>query len=188
MRLAQENKSWGYDRIAGALANLGHEVSDQTVGNILRRHGIPPAPERKKATTWTEFIRSHMDVLAATDFFTAEVWTQGGLVTYYVLFFIHLATRCVHIAGITPHPNEPWMTQVARNVTMADVGFLSSSRYLIHDRDSKFCESFRDTIEGVGVTPASLGKPQSSATDVAPTSVMLGAERMIHKIRAEHFY
>ena len=97
-----------------------------------------------------------MDVLAATDFFTAEVWTQGGLVTYYVLFFMHLATRRVHIAGITPHPNEPWMIQVARNVTMADVGFLSSSRYLIHDRDSKFCESFRDTIEGVGVTPVRL--------------------------------
>jgi len=128
VRLAKENKSWGYDRIAGALANLGHEVSDQTVGNILKRHGIPPAPERKATTTWTEFIRSHMDVLAATDFFTAEVWTQGGLVTYYVLFFMHLATRRVHIAGITPHPNEQWMTQVARNVTMADVGFLSSPR------------------------------------------------------------
>ena len=155
VRLAKENKSWGYERIAGALANLGHEVSDQTVGNILKRQGIPCASERKKTTTWTEFIRSHMDVLAATDFFTAEVWTQGGLVTYYVLFFIHLATR-VHIAGITPHPNEPWMIQVARNVTMADVGFLSSSRYLIHDRDSKYCESFRLTIEAVGVTPVKL--------------------------------
>ena len=97
-----------------------------------------------------------MGVLVATDFFIAEVWTQGGLVTYYVLFFMHLATRRVHIAGITLHPNEQWMTQVARNVTMADVGFLSSSRYLIHDRDSKFCESFRDTIEGVGVTPIRL--------------------------------
>ncbi len=97
-------------------------------------------PLSEKRPPWTEFIRSHMDVLAATDFFTAEVWTQGGLVTYYVLFFIHVATRRVYIAGITPHPNEPWMTQVARNVTMADVGFLSSSRYLIHDRDSKFCE------------------------------------------------
>ena len=84
MRLAKENKSWGYDRIAGALANLGHEVADQTVGNILKRHGIPLAPERRKNTTWREFIRSHMDVLAATDFFTTEVWTQGGLVTYYV--------------------------------------------------------------------------------------------------------
>ena len=121
VRLAKENKSWGYDRIAGALANLGHEVADQTIGNILKRHGIPLAPERRKTTTWREFIRSHMDVLAATDFFTTEVWTQGGLVTYYVLFFIHLATRRVHVAGITPHPNEQWMTQVARNVTMADV-------------------------------------------------------------------
>ena len=97
-----------------------------------------------------------MDVLAATDFLTTQMWTQGGLVTYYVLFFMHLATRRVHVAGITPHPNEQWMTQVARNVTMADVGFLSSSRYLIHDRDSKFCESFHRTIEAVGVAPVKL--------------------------------
>jgi hypothetical protein len=87
--MAQENRSWGYDRIIGALANLGYTVRDQTVGDILRRHGIPPAPERKKTTTWKEFIRRHMDVLVATDFFTAEVWTTAGLVTYYVLFFIH---------------------------------------------------------------------------------------------------
>ena len=96
--------------------------------------------------------RSFNGTNSLDDFVLAEVWTQGGLVTYYVLFFMHLTTRRVHIAGITPHPNEPWMIQVARNVTMADVGFLSSSRYLIHDRDAKFCESFRDTIEGVGVT------------------------------------
>ena len=82
VRMAQENRSWGYDRIVGALANLGHTVSDQTVGNILKRHGIPPAPERKTTTTWKEFIRTHMEVLVATDFFTAEVWTLGGLVTY----------------------------------------------------------------------------------------------------------
>ena len=160
MRLAKENKSWGYDRIAGALANLGHEVADQTVGNIVKRHGIPLAPERRKTTTWREFIRSHMDVLAATDFFTTEVWTQGGLVTYDVLFFIHLATRRVHVAGITSHPNEQWLTQVARNVTMADVGFVSSSRYLIHDRDSKFCESFHRTIEAVGVAPIKLPRTE----------------------------
>ncbi len=109
MRMAQENRSWGYDRIVGALANLGYTISDQTVGNILKRHGLPPAPERKTTTTWTEGIRTHMDVLVATDFFTAEVWTLGGLVTYYVLFFIHLGSRQVHIAGITPHPNEAWM-------------------------------------------------------------------------------
>ena len=86
VRMAQENRSWGYDRIVGALANLGLTVSDQTVGNVLKRHGLVPAPERKKTTTWKEFIRAHLDVLVATDFFTAEVWTLGGLVTYYVLF------------------------------------------------------------------------------------------------------
>ena len=105
VRMAQENRSWGYDRIAGALAHLGYAISDQTVGNILKRHGLPPAPERKKTTTWPEFIRTHMDVLIATDFFTAEVWTTAGLVTYYVLFFIHLASRKVHVAGMTPHPD-----------------------------------------------------------------------------------
>ena len=85
--MAQENRSWGYDRIVGPLANLGLTVSAQTVGNVLKRHGIPPAPERK-TTTWKEFIRTHMDVLVAADFFTAEVWTLGGLVTYYVLIII----------------------------------------------------------------------------------------------------
>jgi hypothetical protein len=75
VRMAQENRSWGYDHIVGALANLGYTLSDQTVGNILKRHGLLPAPERKKTTTWKEFIRTHMDVLVATDFFTAEVWT-----------------------------------------------------------------------------------------------------------------
>ena len=97
VRLATDNRDWGDDRIVGALANLGHEVSDQTVGNILQRHGIPPAPERKKTTTWKEFIRSHQAVLAATDFFTTEVWTLSGLVTYYVLFVMHVATRRVHL-------------------------------------------------------------------------------------------
>jgi len=86
VRMAQENRSWGYDRIVGALANLGLTISDQTVGNILKRHGLPPAPERKTTTTWKEFIRTHMEVLVATDFFTTEVWTLGGLVTYYILF------------------------------------------------------------------------------------------------------
>jgi hypothetical protein len=87
VRIAQENRSWGYDWIVGALANLSLTVSAQTVGNVLKRHGIAPAPERKTTTTWKEFIRTHMDVLVATDFFTAEVWTLSGLVTYYVLFF-----------------------------------------------------------------------------------------------------
>ena len=151
VRLAQENRSWGYDRIVGALANLGYRVSDQSVGNILSRHGIPPAPEREKTTTWNEFIRAHRDVLVATDFFTAEVWTWCGLVTYYVLFFIRVDTREIHVAGMTPNPDQRWMTQIARNVTMADWGFLTPGQYLIHDRDGKFCPVFRQTIDAAGV-------------------------------------
>ena len=90
VRVASENRDWGYDRIAGALANLGYKVCDQTVGNVLRRHGLPPAPERKRTTTWPAFIRIHLALLVGTDFFTAEILTLRGLVTYYVLFFIHL--------------------------------------------------------------------------------------------------
>jgi hypothetical protein len=114
VRMAQQNRDWGYDRIAGALANLGYQVCDQTVGNVLHRHGLPPAPERKRTTTWSAFIRTHLALLAGTDFFTAEVLTLRGLVTYYVLFFIHLESRRVGIAGIAVHPNEAWMKQIAR--------------------------------------------------------------------------
>src|SRR5262249_34517887 len=99
VRMAKENRDWGYDRIAGALANLGFEVCDQTVGNVLQRHALPPAPERKRTTTWAAFIRAHLVLLAGSDFFTAEVLTLRGLVTYYVLFFIHLDSRRVDIAG-----------------------------------------------------------------------------------------
>jgi transposase InsO family protein len=156
VRMAQENRSWGYDRIVGALANLGLMVSDQTVGNVLKRHGIPPAPERKTTTTWKEFIRTHLDVLVAIDFFTAEVWTLGGLVTYYILFFIHLGSRKAHVAGVTPHPDAAWMMQVARNVTMEAWGFLAPGQYLIHDRDGKYCPAFQQIIDTAGVTRVPL--------------------------------
>jgi len=149
VRIARENSGWGYDRIVGALANLGHRVSDQTVGNILRRHGLAPAPKRSQNTTWKEFIRSHMAVLAGIDFFTVEVLTWRGLVTYYVLFFIHLESRRVRLAGITRHPDEPWMQQMARNATDEGWGFLDQRRYVLHDRDTKFCASFR-TIPAAG--------------------------------------
>jgi hypothetical protein len=100
VRLARENSGWGYDRIVGALANLGYRVSDQTVGNILRRHGIAPVPERSKTTTWKDFIRRHMDVLAATDFFTVELLNCRGLVTYYVLIsFTWRAGECPSLAS-----------------------------------------------------------------------------------------
>src|SRR5216110_2913091 len=117
LQMARENPSWGYDRIVGALANLGHRLSDQTVGNVLRRHGISPAPKRKKTISWKNFIRAHRDVLVGMDFFTTEVLTLKGLTTYYVLFFIHLETRRVNLAGFTPYPDQKWMEQQGRNTT-----------------------------------------------------------------------
>ena len=142
VKIAEENRTWGYDRISGAMANLGYKITDETVGNILRRNGIPPAPRRQPTIPWSEFIRTHQDNLAACDFFTVEVLSAAGLLTYYVLFFIHLGSRRVHIAGLTEHPDEQWMKQIARNITMAGWGFLYKYRYLIHDRDDKFCPAF----------------------------------------------
>ena len=156
VRMAKENPSWGYDRIVGAMANLGHKLSYQTVGNILGRHDVPPAPKRKHTTNWKDFIRTHLDVLAGTDFFTVEVVTLKGLITYYVLFFIHLGSRRVCLAGMTPHPDEEWMKQMARNLTLEQWGFLGNCRYLLHDRDGKFCPSFDEIIELGNVKPIPL--------------------------------
>jgi putative transposase len=156
LRIAQENPAWGYDRIQGAVANLGHEASDQTVGNILARHGIEPAPDRKRQTTWKTFIEAHWDVLASIDFTTIEVWTKGGLVTYYLLFVMELASRRVHFAGCTPNPDEPWMKQMAKNLTDPFDGFLIDKRYLIMDRDTKFSDAFRKILENEGVESVRL--------------------------------
>jgi len=177
VRMEQENRSWGYDLLAGALAHLGYDISDQTVGNILKRRGLPPAPERQKTTTWRAFIRMHMDVLWATDFFTTEVWTMGGLVTYYVLFFIHLETRRIHVAGVTPHPNEQWMRQIARNLTMDEWGIVQPGQYLIHDRDTKFCAAFKETLDDAGVkrVPLPPRSPQRNAF----------AERFVRSVKEE---
>jgi transposase InsO family protein len=177
LQMAKENRSWGYDRIAGALAHLGYHISDQTVGNILKRRGQPPAPEREKTTTWTEFIRRHRDVLWATDFFSTEVWTLGGLVTFYVLFFIKLDTRKVHIAGVTPHPTEVWMRQVARNLTMEEWGILKPDQYLIHDRDTKFGAAFKKLLDDAGVKRLPL-PPKSPKLNAI-------AERWIRSVKEE---
>jgi putative transposase len=156
LRFARENPTWGYDRIQAALDNLGHQISDQTVGNVLKGHGIEPAPDRQRQTTWTTFLKAHWDVLAAIDFTTIEVWTKGGLVTYYLLFVMELKTRRVHFAGCTPNPNECWMKQIARNLTDAEDGFLNGKRYLLMDRDTKFCESFRGILNDEDVQPLRL--------------------------------
>jgi putative transposase len=139
LRMAEENPTWGYDRIQGALKNLGVVLSDTTVGNILREHGIEPAPERKKKTTWKTFLKAHWDVLSAADFTSVEVWTGKGLVTFYVLVVMKLSTRRVEIAGVTTNPDGAWVQQVGRNLTDYDDGFLKDTKYLLLDRDTKFC-------------------------------------------------
>ena len=177
VRFARENSGWGYDRIVGALANLGHIVSDQTVGNVLRRYGISPAPKRSQKTTWKEFIAAHMAVLAGTDFFTVEVLTWRGLATYYVLFFIHLETRRVSLAGLTRHPTSEWMVQMARNATHAGSGFLTGQRYLLHDRDAKFCTAFQKMLRSGGIEPMTL--PPSSP------NLNAFAERWVRSVKEE---
>jgi hypothetical protein len=121
----------------GALANLGHAIDAITVRNILRRHHLEPAPQRRKAgVNWAQFLKLHWEVLAATDFFTVEVPTWHGLVTYDVLFVMELCTRRVQVAEITPHPAAAFMQQCARQLTHPGDGFLLEKRYLIHDRES----------------------------------------------------
>jgi putative transposase len=147
VRRAKEHRDWGYDRIAGAWATLGHTVSDQTIGTMLRRHDIPPASQRTRTTTWASCIRPHMAVLAGTDCFSVPVLTLRGVVTYDVLFCLHLERRTVEIAGITVHPHERGMQQIARTVTMEEWGVLHHCRDLIHDRDPTYTQSFRAIIE-----------------------------------------
>jgi putative transposase len=157
VQMAEENPTWGYRRIQGALANLGHPIDAITVRNILRRHHIDPAPQRRKAgMSWAQFLKLHWEVLAATDFFTVEVATWHGLVTYYVVVVMELATRRVQVAGITPHPTAAFMQQCARQLTDPFDGFLLGKRYLIHDRDTKFTQAFEGLLKGSGVEPLVL--------------------------------
>jgi putative transposase len=150
VRMAQENPGWGYTRIQGALANLSHQVGRGTVSNVLRRNGIEPAPERSKRTTWSTFLKAHWKVLAASDFFTVEVWTSKGLLTHYVLFVMSVAERVVHVVGIMTQPEEAWMLQMARNLIDEEKGALALKRYLIIDRDTKYTQQFRRLVEEGG--------------------------------------
>jgi transposase InsO family protein len=174
--LARDNPAWGYDRIAGAIHNLGHHISDQTVGNILQRNGLGSSPERRRNTTWSEFIRRHREVLWATDFFTTEIWTSCGLTTYYVLFFIHVRTRRIVLGGMSQNPNEEWMKQTARNVTGWE-GELGGAGYLIHDCDSKYTQSFDGILNAAGIAVVKL-PPHSPNLNAF-------AERFVETIKTE---
>ena len=177
MKLATENPRWGYDSIVGRLANLGHEISASTVKNILKQHDVEPAPDRVKQPRWKEFLAAHWGAIAATDFFTVEVWTKGGLVTYFVLFVIDIASRRVKIAGITTSPGGPWMKQVTKNLTDHVDGFLLGKKYLIIDRDGKFTPEFQTLLKETGVEPLLL-PPRSPNLNAY-------AERFVRSIKEE---
>jgi len=154
--MAKENRDWGYRRIQGALSNLGHELARSTIAKILERHGIEPAPERSRKTTWKEFLSRHWELIVAADFFTVEVWTRRGLQRFMVLFLIELSTRKVEIAGIATIANGLWMSQIGRNLSGAGEGILQGKRYLIHDRDPLFTTEFLEMLADLGVKSVKL--------------------------------
>jgi transposase InsO family protein len=149
VRMANENARWGYTRIQGALRNLGHRVARSTIARTLRGHGIEPAPNRP--SSWRTFLAAYWGAIAAADFFTTEVWTRWGLVTYYTPFVIDLASRRVHLAGPTRYPDDAFMRQTARHLTDPVDGFLGGHRILICDRDGKWSDGFQQLVEEVGI-------------------------------------
>ncbi len=151
VKMADDNFTWGYTRIRGALYQVGHDIGRTTIADILARNGIIPAPERNRAPRWKEFLASHWETLAAADFFTVEVWSAVGLVRYHVFFVIELCTRRVYVAGILHNPHGEWMVQIARNLTDTIDGFLVGKTHLICDRDPLYTKAFRDTLGAMGV-------------------------------------
>jgi len=148
VRMAEENPTWGYTRIQGALKNVGHRVGRSTIARILKTHGVSPVPARP--TSWQTFLRAHWGAIAGADFFTTEVWTWRGLVPYYTVFAIDLASRRVQILASTPHPNDLFMRQVSRTLTVTD-GPLGAHRVLICDRDRKWSQDVRQLLADAGV-------------------------------------
>ena len=158
VKMAMENQRWGYTRIRDALDNLGHEISRDTVANILRDHGIEPAPERGRARLGRIFSDGIGRSWQRPMFFTVETWSMKGIVRYQVLFVIRLATREVHIAGITAEGDGSWMEQIARNLTDGFDGFLNGCRLLIHDRDPLFAAGFIKILRDEGINSVRLPK------------------------------
>jgi transposase InsO family protein len=171
LRLARENPRWGYPRIAGELLKLGLRISPSTVRRVLLTAGLEPAP-RRAGPSWRDFLRQQAASMLACDFFTVETIS---LRRFYVLFFIELESRRVHIAGCTPNPTGAWVTQQARNLSFT--GLFDRIRFLVHDRDSKFSGAFDEVFrsEGVKVIQTPIRAPQANAY----------AERFVRTIRTE---
>ena len=154
--MATDNPTWGYTRIQGALKNLGHRVGRSTIARILLTHGIPP--RRERAIAWKTFVRAHWPALIAADFFTTEVWTMRGLVTYYTAFVIELHSRRVHLLGTTPYPDEAFVMQTLRQLAGHGTGPVHDGRILICDRDPKWSRAAEQFLAMAGVrmvrTPA----------------------------------
>ena len=177
IRMTQENRTWGYDRIQGAMTNIGHILSALTIANILKRHGMEPAPERKRKTTWRKFLSQHVDQIVATDFFTVEVWTRNGLQRFMILFFIELSTRRLQLGGIAKCPNGFWMKRIARNITDCEDGFLKENCYLIHDWDPLYTKEFVGLLAQSGIHSVKL-PPRSPNLNAY-------AERFVRSIKEE---
>ena len=177
VRMANENPRWGYTRIRGALANLGHEIGRNTVKRVLQEHGIEPAPERSRRTPWKTFLEAHWGGIAAADLFTVEALSWGGLRRYFVLFVIELKSRRVKIAGIHAQPYGEWMEQMARNLTDGFEGFLRQTRHLIHDRDPLYTKAFGEILRASGVEAVRL--PARSP------NLNAYAERFVRSIKEE---
>ena len=175
--MARGNPSWGYTRLRGALYNLGHDVARTTIKRVLLDHGLEPAPERARHTSWRTFLQSHLGAIAGADFFTVEVLTPCGLIRYFVFFVVDIGTRRVNIAGITCQPCEAWMKQSARNLTDAFDGFLRSTRYLILDRDPLYSRAFRQIFKHAGVAVVTL--PARSP------NLNAYAERFVRSVKSE---
>jgi putative transposase len=174
VRFATENPDWGYDKIRGALMNLGHDVAPNTIKMILKRHGVEPSPERRHRTSWKRFLKAHAASIVATDFFTTEVWTARGLVTHYVLFAIDHVSRAVKILGATAHPNVEFMKRAASALAH---GILQGKRFLIADRDSKFCDAFKAVLAKAGIEVAHCPPSAPDCNAIA--------ERWVRSVREE---
>jgi HTH-like domain len=149
VRMATDNPRWGYTRIQGALRNLGHRVARSTIAKILKEHGIPPSRERPMM--WRTFLRAYWRGLFAADFFTTEVWTVRGLITYYTVFVIELHSRRVHVLASTTHPDEAFVIESMRHLIDDLDGLLRGHRILICDRDRKWSTGVDRFLATAGV-------------------------------------